>query len=189
MSDPDNLRGGKSPQNGRFVSGNQYWRARKSHGAPLTFETADDLWQKCVEYFEWVEAHPLFEAQAFAYQGSVKVKNLPKMRAMTLGGLCLYLGIHHRTWYSQKDRGSDFEDVMDMAYEIIRAQKFEGAAAGLLNSNIIARDLGLASKHDLSSLDGTMSPRETDPRALAKAVALLMQKGLSADGPDDDGTD
>ncbi|MDC9826565.1 terminase small subunit, partial [Devosia sp. ZB163] len=39
--------------------------------------------------------------------------------------------------------------------EIIRAQKFEGAAAGLLNPNIIARDLGLADKQELTGKGGS----------------------------------
>ena len=33
--------------------------------------------------------------------------------------------------------------------QIIKTQKFEGAAAELLNANIIARDLGLADKKEL----------------------------------------
>ena len=32
---------------------------------------------------------------------------------------------------------------------VIRTQKFEGASAGLLNANIIARDLGLSDKTEL----------------------------------------
>ena len=36
-------------------------------------------------------------------------------------------------------------------------QKFAGAAADLLNANIIARDLGLADKQDLTNSDGTLS--------------------------------
>ena len=42
---------------------------------------------------------------------------------------------------------------------MIYEQKFTGAAAGLLNPNIIARDLGLADKTDHASSDGSMSPQ------------------------------
>ncbi len=38
--------------------------------------------------------------------------------------------------------------------EIIRTQKFQGASADLLNANIIARDLGLADKTELTGKDG-----------------------------------
>ena len=37
-------------------------------------------------------------------------------------------------------------------------QKFMGAAADLLNANIISRDLGLADKKDHTSSDGSMTP-------------------------------
>ena len=37
---------------------------------------------------------------------------------------------------------------------IIRTQKFTGAAAYMLNANIIARDLGLANKEELSGPNG-----------------------------------
>ncbi|TCL70637.1 DNA-packaging protein [Rhizobium sp. BK251] len=133
--------------------GNQFWKVRSSHGRKPIFATPDDLWNACVEYFEWVEKNPLYESQAFAYQGSVKVQQLPKMRAMTLAGLCIFLDINRSTWdeYRTKD---DFSEVSTRVDEIIRAQKFEGAAAGLLNHSIIARDLGLADKNELTGKGG-----------------------------------
>ena len=40
-------------------------------------------------------------------------------------------------------------------------QKFTGASANMLNANIIARDLGLTDKKDLTSSDGTMATKPT----------------------------
>ena len=48
----------------------------------------------------------------------------------------------------------DFSEVTTRVDEIIRTQKFQGAAADLLNPNIIARDLGLADKSELTGKDG-----------------------------------
>ena len=123
--------------------GNQFWKARSSHGRKPIFESPEDLWEACQEYFDWVENNPLYEAKAFAYQGKVNVESLPKMRAMTIGGLCIFLDIDRGSWdnYAAKE---DFFHVTTRATEIIRDQKFAGAAAELLNPNIIARDLGLA---------------------------------------------
>lgn len=125
--------------------GNEFWKARSSHGRKPIFETEDALWNACVEYFEWVEENPLYEAKAFAHQGQVTVASLPKMRAMTIAGLCIFLDINTTTWedYRAKD---GFSRVTTRVDEIIRAQKFQGAAADLLNANIIARDLGLVEK-------------------------------------------
>lgn len=133
--------------------GNSFWKARSSHGRKPIFASADQLWDACVEYFQWVEDNPLKESQAFAYQGEVKVSDIPKMRAMTLAGLCIFLDINRSTWdeYRVKD---DFSEVSTRVDEVIRAQKFEGAAAGLLNASIIARDLGLSDKNELTGKGG-----------------------------------
>lgn len=130
--------------------GNQFWKARSSHGRRPIFADPDALWAAAVEYFEWVEANPLKEAQAFAYQGKVTVEELPKMRAMTLAGLCLFLDISRDTFIEYRER-EGFSEVTTRIDDVIRTQKFEGASAGLLNPNIIARDLGLAEKSEVSA--------------------------------------
>lgn len=139
--------------------GNEFWKARSSHGRKPVFATPDDLEAACLEYFAWVEDNPLHEAQAFAYQGTVKIEAIAKMRAMTLAGLCIFLDIDRKTWalYAERD---DFIPVTTQVDDIIRTQKFAGAAAGLLNANIIARDLGLADKSELTGKDG--GPIATD---------------------------
>jgi hypothetical protein len=130
--------------------GNQFWKVRSSHGRKPIFAGPDSLWDAAVEYFEWVEANPLKESQAFAYQGVVTAHELPKMRAMTLSGLCLFLDITRETFGQYRDK-QGFSDVTTRIDDVIRTQKFEGASAGLLNPNIIARDLGLAEKSEISA--------------------------------------
>ena len=109
------------------------------------------LWAACCEYFEWVEANPLEEA--FQYQGAVSEKPLPKMRAMTIWGLCRFLGITRFTWDEYRGR-EDFSAITSQVEDTIKDQKFSGAAAGLLNANIISRDLGLADKQEHTGKDG-----------------------------------
>lgn len=148
--------------------GNEFWKQRSSHGRKPKFETPDDLQDACLEYFEWVEANPLYEAQAFAYQGKVTMQPVAKMRAMTLAGLCIFLDIDRTTWAEYAAR-EGFTLVATRVEEIIRTQKFEGASAGLLNPSIIARDLGLADKQD-QTIQGSVTHkiertvvRPTDP--------------------------
>lgn len=129
--------------------GNSFWKMRSSHGRKPIFPDDEILWEAACEYFEWVEANPLQESQAFAYQGDVKLQELPKMRAMTIGGLCIFLDISQQAWGEYRKR-EGFGEVVTRVEEIIRTQKFEGASAGLLNPNIIARDLGLAEKQEHS---------------------------------------
>lgn len=129
--------------------GNRFWEQRSSHGRNPIFKDPEQLWTACLEYFEWVEENPLQEEKAFSFQGSVHYAKLDKMRAMTIGGLCIFLDICDNTWLNYRN-GKDFLRVVARVEKIIRDQKFTGASADLLNSNIIARDLGL---RDISSVE------------------------------------
>lgn len=111
-------------------------------GRPLMFETPEALWEAACGYFQWVEDNPLWESKPFAYQGEVTIAEMPKMRAMTYEGLQLYLGISPQTWANYRER-DEFVEIVTRVERVIREQKFTGAAAEMLNPNIIARDLGL----------------------------------------------
>lgn len=148
-----------------FQVGNRFWEARSSHGRNPIYADPEELWSSCVEYFEWVEANPLYEEKIFQFQGAIVRDTVAKMRAMTIEGLCLFLGIDRDTWTNYKKR-DDFFGVTTRAESIIYEQKFTGAAADLLNPNIIARDLGLADKKDHTSSDGSMSPKATGDAVL-----------------------
>jgi hypothetical protein len=122
--------------------GNQFWKARTTHGREKIFKDPDVLWQAANEYFQWVEDNPLWETKATQYQGEPVYMEVPKMRAMTISGLCLFLDIVEKTFWNYKD-DNDFLHVINKIEKIIYNQKFAGASADLLNANIIARDLGL----------------------------------------------
>lgn len=129
--------------------GNQLWKARTKHGRDRLFASSEALQEACCEYFQWVQDNPLYEMKAFAYMGSVVQEPVAKMRAMTIGGLCIFLNIDVSTWRAWREV-DDFSAVISWAENVIYEQKFSGAAADLLNANIISRDLGLA---DRSSVD------------------------------------
>ena len=74
---------------------------------------------------------------------------IPKMRAMTQNGLFLFLGISPQTWANYRERDG-FLEITARVESVIYEQKFTGAAADMLNPNIIARELGLADKKELS---------------------------------------
>ena len=130
--------------------GNQFWKLRSKHGRDKLFATPDLLWEAACSYFQWCEDNPLYEVKGFAFQGTVTKENFPKMRAMTLSGLCFYLHCNEayfRTFKAQLPEGEeDFNTVIKEIETVIYNQKFQGAAADLLNANIIARDLGLSDK-------------------------------------------
>lgn len=170
-------------------SGNQFWKARAKHGRDKIFSSAEALWESCCEYFEWVEANPLWEDTVNFFQGCPTHDPIAKMRAMTIGGLCIFLDIDRSTWTAWKS-DKDFSVIVTRAEEVIREQKFVGASAGLLNPNIIARDLGLkdTSAHEHTSPDGSMTPKEAkfDLSGLSieelNALASIAQKHNPASG-------
>tara|TARA_R110000796_G_scaffold16271_1_gene50802 strand:+ start:24 stop:512 length:489 start_codon:yes stop_codon:yes gene_type:complete len=136
------------------VIGNQFWKARSKHGRDKIFATPQIMLDAAFDYFTWVESNPL--TKQIIYQGVVQGKE-ELLRAMTIKGLCIFWGVN--TFYLndfvsnlnlEKEQDRDFSQVVNTIKEIIETQKFEGASAGLLNPNIIARDLGLTDKKELS---------------------------------------
>jgi hypothetical protein len=170
---------------GLFAPGNRLWEARSSAGPKPKFKDPDQLWTACVEYFEWVEENPLWEEKGFAFQGVVTRERFAKMRAMTIGGLCIFLDIDETTWRDWKVSRSDLSPIITRVEQVIRDQKFSGAAADLLNANIIARDLGLADKQDHQSSDGSMTPKAgIDVSSLSDEALAEIHKAMKGDGSD-----
>jgi hypothetical protein len=139
--------------------GNQFWKFRTKHGNTKLFSDKYVFWNECVKYFEWCQDNPLEEEKVFHAQGEITRTTVSKMRAMTLKGLWFYLKISKDTWYNYK-KDNDFIEVIREAEQVIYDQKFSGAAADLLNANIIARDLGLSDKQKLDIND--MSNKTND---------------------------
>ena len=130
--------------------GNRFWEQRTKHGANPKYDNAETLWRDCVGYFEWNAANPWLKTD-FKGKDCEKVE-IPIERPLTLGALCIYLGIVQDTWIDWRSSRKDLSEVIARVEEIVRTQKVEGAAVGAFNASIIARDLGLADKvqHDVS---------------------------------------
>ncbi len=163
----------KSEETGRFMPGNRFWEMRSSAGPKPKFAGPEPLWAACCEYFQWVDATPLWEDKLVTYMGRAIHEPTARMRAMTIHGLCLFLDVSVQAWHNWRQERADLFEVIAQAENVIRSQKFEGAAADLLNANIIARDLGLADKQELSGPDGGAIKVETDIEA-ARRVAFLL---------------
>lgn len=150
--------------------GNQFWKLAPKQGRSPIWEDPEVLRKACEEYFESVVNHDLKEGKAFSYEGKVIYGELNKMRIMSIQGLCVFLGIVRQTWinYCQKD---EFLEVTAYVSGVMYDYKLAGAAAGLLNPNIIARDLGLKDKTDITSDDHSIVLGDTE--RIAKLTGLL----------------
>lgn len=161
-------------------AGNKFWEVRSSHGRKPIFAGPDLLWVACEEYFEWVDANPLYEDKIISFQGVATHVPTAKMRAMTINGLCLFLDISLQGWANYKTR-EDFVEVCTRAEHFIREQKFTGAAADLLNANIIARDLGLADRQEHTGRDGgAIAIADVSEQEAARRIAFTLAKATQA---------
>lgn len=136
----------------------ELWEVARGPGQPPKFSTPQEMWDRAVEYFKWCGQHQIVEERTGFYQGEATSAFVGHKRPMTIAGLTIFLGITRQTWLNYKQR-DEFFDVTSMIESTMFEQKFSGAATGQFNANIIARDLGLADKQDLSSTDGSMSPK------------------------------
>jgi len=129
----------------QFKVGNDAWRARSTHGRKPKFDNAETLEAACLEYFQWAEDNPLMTVELVKFQGEGKLVQVPKMRATTILGLCNFLDIDRSTWKGYRAK-PDFSHICGWVEGAIYQQKFEGAAADMLNASIIAREIGLSDK-------------------------------------------
>ncbi|MFZ4401985.1 MAG: terminase small subunit [Bacteroidales bacterium] len=133
---------------------NRFWELRSKHGRGKIFKSPSLLWDACCEYFLWCEKNPLKEQVVFHAQGIITKSYVAKMRPFTIQGLVSFLDVNvnylnqfEDSLKGKKDKSSkDFSLICTRVREIIYRQKFEGAASGFFNANIIARDLGLSEK-------------------------------------------
>lgn len=131
--------------------------AKQGVGKPPKFNSPEEMLGRAYEYFNWCKENTINAIKLFSSQGEVISGVEPKARAMTLDGLWIFLNISKSTWYNYKEK-SEYLEVVNIIDSVIREQKFTGAAAGIFNPNIIARDLGLKDeiKTDHTSSDGSM---------------------------------
>jgi hypothetical protein len=146
--------------------GNQFWLQRSKHGRDKLFETPELMLQAATEYFQWCIDNPWIKHEAIkGGERAGELISIPIARPFTIEGLCSYFGCNKayiRQFESElKDKpntqiNKDFSTVITHIREIIYQQKFEGAAVGAFNANIIARDLGLTDRKELNNTGVTI---------------------------------
>ena len=150
-----------------------FWAERDSKhkakvGRPRRFKSPSEMMAAYKEDVYHCKANPWEEEKVFCSQGEVVKTVVSHPRAMTEGGMQLFFGITRQCWskYCTRD---EFVTVTKQITESIREQKFTGAAAGMFNPNIIARDLGLKDTKDIDhkSSDGSMTPQPTTIQVVA----------------------
>lgn len=128
------------------------------------------LIEDILDYFEFLDANPLMETKLVTYQGDTQLIEVPKMRAGTMKGMFLHIGVSQGLWSLIKTgKGhAHLKPIIDFAEAMMYDRKYNGASADLLNATLIMRDLGISEKTELSGpnggpiemVDNKMSPEE-----------------------------
>lgn len=115
--------------------------------------TPEMLWKLACAYFEAASADTIDKLD-FIRSGpdAGKIIHLPTTRPYSMCGFEMYVeayGIRARLsdFFTNRDsKYTEFEPVCNRIRAIINQSKFDGAAVGIYNANLIIRDLGLAEK-------------------------------------------
>jgi hypothetical protein len=127
--------------------GNKFWELRATHGRDLIFSSPEILWEAAKEYFEATVNRPWTRTD-WVGKDAVRVER-ETTPPFTLTTLFMFLDISRGTWDNYK-QVEGFLEIITRIEQVIYSQKFEGATVGVYNSNIIARDLGLTDKQEIS---------------------------------------
>lgn len=131
----------------------QFWRGLPSPGATRLFATPADLHAAACAAFEHFDNHPHRKEVVFHNKGAIVRSYERVLRPYSLRGLALRMGLAEGT-LSNYRKYPEFAEIMAWIDDVIFNQKFEAAAANMLNASFIARDLGMAEKNELTGRDG-----------------------------------
>lgn len=126
-------------------------------GRPRKF-TPEEFKKAWEDYFESVDNNPWMKQEAIK-SGDMAgtIISVPTARPYTEMGFCAFHNLGESFLRQLADsiegkedkKSREFSSVLTRARAKCYSQKFEGAAVGAFNANIIARDLGLVEKKEL----------------------------------------
>jgi hypothetical protein len=125
------------------------WKVAKV-GRPRLYNSPDELWDAACAYFKWADDNPVQNPKFVTRAGNAEIDFVPIPRPYTMEALCLHMGVSRDSLDIYEKREEFFVIVKEIK-DTVRAQKLEGAAAGMYNSAIVARDLGLKDQQDVTS--------------------------------------
>lgn len=111
--------------------------------------TPEELWNKFIEYTEWVEKNPWYKNDFIkSGENAGQVVKLEIQRPYSIEEFCNHAEISTQTFfnYSKRDGYETYFDICSRIKQIIDAQHFSGGMVNVFNSNIVTRKLGLTEK-------------------------------------------
>lgn len=138
------------------AKGNEFWKLA-DWGKPKSYEPIE-LWDTFREYVQDTQDTKWYKNEAIKGGDSAgQIVAIPTERPFTIQGFCVYAEIASSTFYLYEKQEA-YSEIISRIRDVIYTQKFEGAAVGAFNANIIARDLGLKDQTDLTTGGEKISP-------------------------------
>jgi hypothetical protein len=141
-------------------------------GRPKSIESPEQFWHLFLQYRLWAKDNPRIE-NIFS-QKEAATFPIERERPLTWEDFDTWLldnDIIQDTEHYRANRDGAYEDfigVITRVRKAMYADKFTGAAVGIYNANIIARDLGLAEKKVVDQVN-----REAEPESLEEIEKRL----------------
>ena len=154
------------------------WRLHKTgRMTSVEFFGPDDLWERCCNYFEWATDNPILEHKPYVSNGEDVNLQIEHPQVFTKEGLRSYLGIS-KNRYKELKEDPEYADVIERVETQIYVNKFNGAAANVMNPMIISRELGLRDKLEHTGADGgPIETKELTDDEMARMLITLMPHG------------
>jgi len=132
-----------------FAEGNQYYKLRLKHGRDAIIQDPNKLLENFEEYYHWIMTNPILVKDWVGKEAREVEKEI--IMPILKPGLALKFGL--KKWESVvalKEKSEDFMEIITHIESAIKNHNITYAAAGLLNSNIIARVEGLSENSSIA---------------------------------------
>lgn len=126
----------------------EWWRPKV--GRPRIYNSPEELWQDCVEYFEETDARKWVKKDWVGKDADEVLRETET--PYTLTGLFVSLDIGAKTWFDYKQR-PEFSAIITRVEAICTTQKVEGALVGAFAHNLVARLEGIKEQTDVNLND------------------------------------
>lgn len=132
---------------------------RKSFSA--TYSSAEELLQAAFGYFDWVISNPMQDQKVSFSAGEPVYAPFTRLRVMTIGGLCAWLGVSQATFEAwanptHKDYRKELVDAVRLIEQLLSEYLLSAAWAGMGSENLTIRLLKLKDIRDVR-LEGALS--------------------------------
>lgn len=104
--------------------------------------TPEEVFNFAVRYFSWAESEAIKAIETAAYQGVVSESLVHKPRVFTLNGLALFMGVNINRFARWRTEAG-YSDVMAFVDSVIHEQKYQLAAANIINAGFVGKEIGI----------------------------------------------